>query len=213
MLSTISRKVYKGTVVIENQLSTRVMRTKAVKRIRRFPSSLQAEPRLWCGEIERWINIDLAPVGDMQWDLTKALPFANSSCSVIYSEHSIEHLTPPRGRALLAECHRVLIEGGALRIAMPSLEHIARKYLSPDWRDQEWLNQQYAYIKTPAEMFNVALRSWGHEWLYDEVELRRRLADAGFQQHRRARLGQSELPEFRGLETRPDSLLICEATR
>lgn len=203
--------MYKASLAIEDLLSDLVMRRQAAKRIRRFQAPYKLN--LGCGQakIVGWINIDLAPIGDLQWDLTKGLPFADQSCSFIYSEHVLEHLTPSEAAALLVECHRVLIKRGILRIAMPSLEHIARKYFSADWRDQEWLKQQYGFIETPAEMLNFALRSWGHKWLYDEVELRRRLEDAGFHTVRSARFGDSGVPELRGLETRPDSLLICEA--
>lgn len=62
-------------------------------------------------------------------------------------------------------------------------------------------------------MLNIAFRWWGHRWLYDREELHRRLGEAGFDRLEDVAPGQSTRPELRNLETRPDSLLVCEATK
>jgi predicted SAM-dependent methyltransferase len=150
----------------------------------------------------------------VKWDLTHPLPIEDASCRLIYSEHVLEHFPVELGQQLLCDCYRVLTRGGILRIAMPSLDHITRKYLSTDWQDQEWLKRpEHRFIQTPAEMLNIALRYWGHEWLYDEKELRRRLHSAGFVNVRTVDYKASEVPELRDRETRGDSLLIAEALR
>ena len=104
-----------------------------------------------------WCNLDLtacAP-GVIEHDLRRGLPFADSSCDVVYHSHLLEHLRPDEAAQLLAECRRVLRPGGTLRIAVPDLEGIARQYLrsldaaaenpaaSPDheWMTVELLDQ------------------------------------------------------------------------
>lgn len=178
-----------------------------------FPYKLH----LGCGKIKfnGWINIDLdekLDTFDIVWDVSNGLPFEDSSCKMIYHEHMLEHLSVEKGVFLLRECHRVLQGGGVLRVAMPSLDVLLEKANSENWRDQDWLRwPEYQFIQTRAEMLNISFRWWGHQWLYDQEELRRRLHEAGFRQVRNVEWGYSDVPELRKRETRKDSLLICEA--
>jgi predicted SAM-dependent methyltransferase len=106
----------------------------------------------------------------------------------------------------------LLENGGVLRIAMPSLEHIIANDNSGDWRNQYWLTfPEYQFIKTRAEMMNIASRWWVHQWLYDCEELHRRLHEAGFEKIKYVGWGHINVPELRNRESRQDSLLICEA--
>ena len=170
-----------------------------------------------CGKVkfEGWINIDIEPdnlVADLICDASKNLPFDDNTCSLIHSEHFLEHLTVEEGVSFLRECYRVLQPGGILRIAMPSLEYIVEKYNSEDWQNQNWLRwSDYQFIKTRAEMLNIAFRWWGHKWLYDKEELNRRFSEAGYVNIREVAWGKSKTPELENRETREDSLLIFEA--
>jgi predicted SAM-dependent methyltransferase len=171
-----------------------------------------------CGPVllQGWINIDLHvnPAKGVVWDVTKPFPLPDNSCRCIYHEHLLEHLPPAQGAAFLKDCHRLLMPGGVVRIAMPSLQYVIEKYQSGDWREQDWLQwPEYRFVQTRAEMVNVALRWWGHQWLYDQEELRRYLSAAGFQAITEAPWGGSAHPELRNLETRADSKLICEAAK
>ena len=170
-----------------------------------------------CGNIkfEGWINIDIEPnnlVADLICDASKKLPFDRNSCNLIYSEHFLEHLTVEEGLFFLKECYRVLQPGGILRIAMPSLEYIIEKYNSEDWQNQDWLKwSDYQFVKTRAEMLNIAFRWWGHKWLYDKEELNRRFSEVGYVNIREFAWGKSKIPELENRETREDSLLVFEA--
>ncbi|MBI5189389.1 MAG: methyltransferase domain-containing protein [Nitrospirae bacterium] len=173
---------------------------------------------LGCGEVrfEGWVNIDSRPVGaaDAVWDLSLGIPVEDCSCSMIYCEHLLEHLSVEQGLRFLRECRRALAAGGVLRIAMPSLDVLLEKSCGGDWREQDWLSwPNYRFIKTRAEMLNVSFRWWGHQWLYDREELWRRLGEAGFTDLKEAGWGLSEEPALKGRETRKDSLLICEARK
>ena len=174
---------------------------------------------LGCGDIpfSGWVNIDLdntSGKADLEWDLTQGLPVPDASCEFIYCEHFLEHLAVPDGVALLRECRRALQPGGVLRVAMPSLDNLIRKACCGDWRDQDWLTWPGSqFIQTRAEMLNVAFRWWGHQWLYDQEELDRRLREAGWEQFTPVEWGDSGYPPLRERETRADSLLIFEARR
>ncbi|MEG4111291.1 methyltransferase domain-containing protein [Microcoleus sp. Pol12A6] len=172
-----------------------------------------------CGQVKLvgWINIDemLHPgITDLQLDITKGLPYDDDSCSLIHHEHFLEHLSAEAGLSFLKECYRLLKSGGVMRIAMPSLDQIIEKCYLGNWKDQDWLKwPEYQFIKTRAEMLNISFRWWGHQWLYDREELHRRLQEAGFTIIRDVEWGNSDIPELRNLETRKDSLLICEAEK
>jgi predicted SAM-dependent methyltransferase len=173
-----------------------------------------------CGQIKLagWINLDIEKengIADIAWNASQGFPFLeNNSCSVIYNEHFLEHLAIEQATIFLSDCYRILKSGGVLRIAMPSLEYVVKKYHSEDWQNQDWLTwKEYRFIQTRAEMINIAFRWWGHQWLYDHEELYRRLREAGFEKIKNVEWGCSNILELRNLETRKDSILICEAEK
>jgi predicted SAM-dependent methyltransferase len=170
-----------------------------------------------CGKIylDGWINIDLdSDTADMKLDVTEVLPFEDSSCELIYSEHMLEHLTVEQGVAFLKECLRVLKKDGVLRIAMPSLDRLIQRSCDGTWRDAEWLSwPQYRHVTTRAQMLNMAFREWGHQWLYDREEFHRRLSEAGFEKISDCDWGISQYIKLSGRESRQDSMLIMEAQK
>jgi predicted SAM-dependent methyltransferase len=98
-----------------------------------LPSEKLPYANLGCGARyhPRWINLDIDPQGaEVQHaDLSKGIPLPSESCKVVYNAAVLEHLRPPDVVALLAECKRVLMPGGILRIGVPDLERIVRLYL------------------------------------------------------------------------------------
>ncbi len=171
--------------------------------------------------ITGWINSDIPSAfadykiyPDAYIDISKNLPIKSKSCKFLYNEHLIEHIDCQSGELFLKECYRILQKGGILRIATPDLQYLTNKYASQKWQSQDWLTwPEYKFIKTPAEMLNIAMRWWGHKYLYDETELKRRLADAGFKKIKRCEMGKSEYIELKKRETRIDSKLVIEATK
>lgn len=163
-----------------------------------------------------WVNLDLDPQSraDILWDVTDGLPFANDSCSFIYSEHFLEHLPVREGVRFLAECRRSLRKGGVVRIGMPSAQELTRHYYENAWARQPWLEKYgFTWIKTRAEYINICFREWGHQWLYDAEELHRRLEEAGFTAIDDMSWGESRYAELRNRESRNETLLICEAMK
>lgn len=174
---------------------------------------------LGCGSVrlQGWVNIDVdasLATADVIWDLSRGLPVEDGSCELIYHEHLLEHMTAEAGVRFLRECRRALCQGGTMRVAMPSLDVILEKSTNGDWRDQDWLTWPgSAFIQTRAEMLNMVFRWWDHRWVYDREELHRRLREAGFETINDVEQGESRIPALQNLETRRDSLLICEASR
>lgn len=208
---------YRAAKGASETMLTTVLTQRARRQLRKFAAPYRLN--VGCGKVhfDGWVNLDentdLDTV-DLVWDLRRGLPVEDQSCELIYCEHLLEHLTAEQGLRFLSECRRALTADGVLRVAMPSLDFILERAVSPDWRDQDWLKwSKFGNVKTRAEMINVAFRSWGHQYLYDREELHRRLGEAGFSRIVDCELGESSRPELRQRETRKDSFLICEACR
>lgn len=166
-----------------------------------------------CGRkhLPGFINMDITRPYDRKLDARKGLPFLDGSVDGIYSEHFFEHLTQAEGLRFLRECRRVLKHGGRIRIAMPDLDELVQRYSSENWRgDGDMFRLGFDWVVNRCEMMNIAMREWGHRHLYNEEELVRVTNLAGFRARNRTAHGESELVEFRGLETRPGSKLVME---
>ncbi|HLX55203.1 MAG TPA: methyltransferase domain-containing protein, partial [Aquella sp.] len=141
-----------------------------------------------CGTLykEGWVNIDnnsdnnIARL-DINHDLATGLPFANDEVDFIYHEHFIEHLTYEDGLIFMQECFRVLKPSGVMRIACPDLDILIDSYTNNTWREQEWVTKYGCeWIESRCHMLNVCMTYWGHKFIYNKEELRRRLIQAGF---------------------------------
>lgn len=158
---------------------------------------------LGCGGVykEGWVNIDLeAPEADMNYDLTKPLPFADESVQFIYSEHFIEHIGRNHGYEFLCECRRVLAPNGVIRLSTPNLAHLVECYRRrniTEWRGSGWLPD------SACNLLNQGMRLWGHTYVYDAEELCRMFMEAGFAKPQMMGWGKSARVELQGLETRP----------
>ncbi len=170
---------------------------------------------LGCGShhLDGWVNIDFieSPAVDLWWNLGLPLPLPDASCRFIFHEHVLEHFELSRGLELLRECRRLLAPGGLLRVAMPSLDDMLEKCANGEWETHG--SAHMPEVETRAEYLNILFRYWGHRWIYDHDELRRRLREAGFRDIADQELRQSTHMELRGIEYRDNSLLICEATK
>jgi predicted SAM-dependent methyltransferase len=176
------------------------------------PPKMKGASRLQLGAgtqaMTGWLNLDLQGP-NVRWDLSRPLPLPDNSVGLIYSEHFIEHVPLEAGQRLLGECHRVLIPGGHIRISTPNMRVLAENYLNGTNIEMEHANW---FPATPCQAINEGVRNWGHQFLYDEPELRSSLEKAGFGEIETQKWRESSVPELRGLETRPDfGDLIIEA--
>lgn len=167
------------------------------------------EPKLHFGagpvRLDGWLNTDLI-TGDVYIDVGRRLPLPDSSFAFAFGEHVIEHLPERTGAALLAELHRVIRPGGAVRLTTPDLRKIIAIY---EDRNPVVGREEYARFldretgkshDQPAQILNDYLRLWGHRHVYDEDALAVALEAAGFVEVRRHETGESPHPALRGLE-------------
>ena len=157
-----------------------------------------------------WLNSDFYPVApnDIFLDATHPFPFANRTFDCIFTEHVIEHVTYPEGRAMLDECFRVLKPGGWIRLATPDLKKFVDLFSHPQDERQrryiEWsVAQNHPQVETGSECFvlNSFVRNWGHQFIYDAPTLGAALRGAGFGALRPCRPGESQNPALRHLES------------
>jgi len=158
-----------------------------------------------------FLNIDIGRGADLRWDVRRGLPFPDGSVSGIFSEHFLEHLTQGDGLFFLRECRRVLKPGGLVRVAMPDLDAIVARYGAEDWRgDGDMFRRGFDWVQNRCEMLNIAMREWGHQWLYNEEELLRAGRMAGLVPLGRFERGESDIARFRGVEHRNGSKLVMQ---
>lgn len=166
-----------------------------------------------------WVNIDNNSDNnisklDLNWDLRNPLPYADGSVDYIFNEHFMEHLTVEEAIRANKDFLRVLKKGGVLRIAMPNLEDVVELYNDKQWKNRPVIKTfGLDFVQTPAELINMSFRWWGHMWLYDWEELKRRLQEADATTIKRAKHGKSTHKPLNGLEIREESTLIAEVTK
>lgn len=140
------------------------------------------------------------------WNLKRGIPFPPEAFDGVYQSHLLEHVEREEAPALLAECFRVLKRGGTLRVVVPDLEALARRYVRlADRLPDPTLEGEYDRVieeifeqmtrRTPVRrrglppaarlLENVVIGSTArsgelHRWMYDRFSLERLLAGAGF---------------------------------
>ena len=186
-----------------------------IARIKRVatPSRLRKYDRLHLGSGERildgWANIDISGLRTITWDLRKPLPLAKGQVRFVYTEHFVEHIEREDAVRLLSRVRNAMAPGGVLRISTPDLAKLVADYQAGRVIKMEhggW------FPATPCRMINEGMRYWGHVFVYDEPELVGLLKECGFSDIRRVIWGESDHPELRNLESRPDFAdLIFEA--
>jgi SAM-dependent methyltransferase len=58
----------------------------------------------------------------------------------IYTEHCLEHITERAAEIALAECYRVLVPGGLMKVVVPDADKIYAAYMDPAVPDSSMLN-------------------------------------------------------------------------
>lgn len=153
-------------------------------------------PKLHVGagraRLDGWVNVDLQalPGVDVVADVTQGLRF--TGVESIFAEHFLEHLPVAAAIGFLLEAHRVLVDGGWLRLSTPNLDWV--------WATHYNLTLDAAGKRAAAIALNRAFHGWEHQFLWNRDLLGEALAACGFDPVRWCRHGESDLPVFRGIE-------------
>lgn len=165
---------------------------------------------LGCGSqvLDGWINVDYAigarlakvplfrrfnkkvKLFKLDWDdriqlhdLTRRFPWKEGAVDIVYSSHTLEHLTREQGRRFLRECHRVLRKGGIIRIVVPDLRVIVHQYLGEKIQADEFVGQLGVLYGSGGNRLRDRLSHlihFPHQCMYDAAALINILRDIGF---------------------------------
>ena len=193
---------------------------------------------LGCGDVAppEWVNVDFAigarlckipVIGKISrrflrsnWnpsivlhDLRTRFPWADDSVDIVYSSHSLEHLTRADGERFMRETFRVLRVGGIVRIVVPDLWLEVDRYRSGDCDARDFLSAlniadsaEAPFIKRIYGM----LSGQGHRCMYDEASLGDLMTSSGFTIVRRQPF-ESAIPgiaDIEGAAQTEDALII-----
>lgn len=159
---------------------------------------------------DTWLNTDLTPKSaDITYlDATQRFPIADNTFNYIFTEHMIEHITYDDGKNMLAECHRILIDGGKIRISTPDLAFLASLYNA----DLSEIQKEYIAFSVKrysngnvsekrSFVVNNFFNSFGHKFIYDRSTLSNLLEVTGFKNAKFCNVKESSDPELSDLET------------
>ena len=142
--------------------------------------------------LEGWVNLDLQPLPgvDVVADVTKGLQFAD--VEAVFAEHFLEHLPLAAAVDFFLESHRVLAPGAWMRLSTPNLDWV--------WQTHYRLQAEADHKRLGALALNRAFHGWEHQFLWNREMLEEALLASGFTDLRWCRYGESDLPQFQGLE-------------
>jgi len=199
---------------------------------------------LGCGSqlADGWINVDYAlgarvmivpfarrvnrklKLFNLDWDktiyihdLTKRFPWADSTASVVYSSHTLEHFDREDGRTFIEECHRVLRANGIIRIVVPDLRHVVDEYLEGHTRADDFIEQLgVLYGKSNNALKNrfYPFIQFPHKCMYDTPRVLAILHETGFEAVSKAAFN-SDIKDIRMVELaeRTNNAVIVEGRK
>ncbi len=199
---------------------------------------------LGCGAhvVEGWINVDYAlgarllkvpflrainrkmRLFELDWDnrinlhnLTLPFPWEDATVDIVYSSHTLEHLSKKEGYVFLRECHRVLKKGGIIRIVVPDLAPIVKAYCDKHLRADDVLEKLGVnYVKTnnPLKTLLIPYVQFPHKCMYDTPSLVSILSDIGFQTSSRKPY-ESNIEDIQRIEikSRTEDAVVVEGSK
>lgn len=156
-------------------------------------------------------------------NLNKNWRYKSSSVDIVYASHLFEHLTLQSADLFLKEAYRVLKPGGVMRIVVPDLYQIVKKYINE--------YDSFAANEDPTEfvMWAINMHREGqygspsvirkiiHEWqgyphqhkfMYDPKSLSQKVLKYGFKEPKLLSYGISDyIPEIADVEGKSESYL------
>lgn len=199
---------------------------------------------LGCGSVhpEGWVNVDASlgariagvpGVGPLlcralglriAWspdivvhDLRRPFPWNDGAARVVYSSHTLEHLTREDGRRFLRECRRVLAPGGVVRVVVPDVALVLSGLEKGRFPADELLDRLGVGFEEPGDgpwrRRLAPLFRHPHRCMYDAPSLLAAFEEVGFDGARVHAPELSRIPDLHRVELpeRAQGSVIVEA--
>lgn len=174
-----------------------------------------------------------APPNLLAWNFGKRpLPFSDGSVDAVFTSHTLEHFPRWRAENVAREAHRVLRPGGVLRVTVPDLEVICRRFLltkgaSPEGltaeqrepmsaRDFNMVFYTRDHVQRGSRLDSVDFRLAGiapHMYIFDTQDMSDLLRSAGFSKVEKRAYRVGRCPDLQRLDNRPGETLYLEAEK
>jgi predicted SAM-dependent methyltransferase len=154
-------------------------------------------------------------------NLNKYWKFDDESVDIVYASHIFEHLSEKATKIFLIESLRVLKVGGVLRLAIPDLYKLSKKYLNGYEKKEEIASHDFmhslnlhqrqndkASIKTRLNRIINWLQGYPHlhKYMYDQYSLEKILHLNGFKNIKIMEAGKSDgIVEINDVEANRDT--------
>ncbi len=156
-----------------------------------------------------WVNTDMHWQNPYWLDITKPWPFPEGTVTHVYADNVIEHLPLAAGRAFLRNSFAAMAPGGRIRLVTPDARAAAEAYLSQSaaGTQLERMRRRGHQAEHPVDLLRYQFSMWGHArgYVYDASSLQGELESAGFVGAGEQKLGESDDPDFRDLDSRKDA--------
>lgn len=133
-----------------------------------------------------FLSVDMTKGADLICDLTKGIPYADSSVDMIKSDHFFEHLDIDQLIYVLSECYRVLKRGHKLDFTVPHIDPYMKAYLKNDinFLKRKISDVPYKYkeiFDTPFDIITwLIYRNGEHKTFFDRKSIVSKLKYVGF---------------------------------
>jgi predicted SAM-dependent methyltransferase len=156
-------------------------------------------------------------------NLNKKWPYKSDSVDIVYASHLFEHLTLVSAELFLNESYRCLKPGGIIRIVVPDLYKICKRYISEYeqtdkadptefimWAINMHREGQYGMKSGWIKKFVLEWQGYPHQhkFMYDEKSLTKKFEEKGFREIRSLSYGVSDyIAEIADVEGTSESYL------
>lgn len=129
-------------------------------------------------------------------DIRKGLPVESKSVDWIYCSHVLEHFERYETGNLLKEIKRVLRKGGRVRIVLPDLKKVIKKYGEDA---DEFCRKFWGYEKDKTAGWQSSFIR-PHHWMYNEKSFEKILRESGFKKIELKGYQESLMPDVEKLD-------------
>jgi predicted SAM-dependent methyltransferase len=158
-------------------------------------------------KIDGWINTDVQWRAGQYLDLMSPWPVPPGVVTHIYADNVIEHFTLAAARTVLRNMLGALAPGGGVRLATPDVRRTVEAYLENGELCAAHLerHRRKGYpVGHPVDLVRVTFAQNKHYlgYCFDYESLSEEMTAAGFVDVQRRECGESDDPQFAGLESR-----------